>query len=52
MNSETEEESDNDVVHKPVEIINVDDEYEVKIRSLGLKRNIILKLTTPMNEEY
>jgi hypothetical protein len=52
MDSETEEESDNDVVHKNVEIIKVDDEYEVNNRQFGLKRDIILKLTKPMNREY
>jgi hypothetical protein len=47
---ETDEENDNDVIYKPAKII-VDDEYEVENRLLGLKLNIILKLTTPMNEE-
>jgi hypothetical protein len=48
---ETDEESDYDVIYKPAKIIKVDDEYEVKNGFLGLKRGVIFKLTTPMNEE-
>jgi hypothetical protein len=47
---ETDEKNDDDVIYKPAKI-KVDEEYEVKNGLLGLKRDIILKLTTPMNEE-
>jgi hypothetical protein len=48
---ETDEENDNDVIYKFDKII-IDNEYEVENGLLGLKRDIILKLTTPMNEDY
>jgi hypothetical protein len=54
MNSEDEEiydESDDYDIYKLPKIIKVDDQYEVKNGLLELKRDIILKLTTPMNEE-
>jgi hypothetical protein len=38
------------VIYKPAKI-KVDEEYNVKNGLIGLKRDIILKLTTPMNEE-
>jgi hypothetical protein len=47
---ETDEMNDDEVIYKPAKII-VDDEYEVEKGLLGLNRDIILKLTTPMNEE-
>jgi hypothetical protein len=47
---ETDEKNDNEVIYKPAKI-KVDEEYEVKNELIGLKRDIILKLTTPMNEE-
>jgi hypothetical protein len=49
---ETDEKNDYDVIYKPVKIIKVDDEYEVENGLLGMKRNIILKLTTPIIGEY
>jgi hypothetical protein len=49
---ETDEESNNDVIYKPFKIIKVDDEYEVENLLLGLKLDIILKLTTPIIGEY
>jgi hypothetical protein len=49
---ETDEESDDYYIYKPSKIIKVDDEYEVKNGLLGLKRDIILKLTTPIIREY
>jgi hypothetical protein len=54
MDSEDEEETDkkndNEVIYKPAKIED-DEESEVKNGLIGLKRDIILKLTTPMNEE-
>jgi hypothetical protein len=51
MDSEDEEETDEDGPDEPVEIIQVDEEYEVKNGLLGLKRDIILRLTGPMKRE-
>jgi hypothetical protein len=48
---ETDEESDDYDIYKPPKIIKVDDEYEVKNGLFGLNRDIILKLTRPVNEE-
>jgi hypothetical protein len=47
---ETDEENDDDGIYKPAKI-EVEDKYEVENGLLGLKRDIILKLITPMNEE-
>jgi hypothetical protein len=47
---ETDEKNDDEVIYKPAKI-KVEDKYEVENGLLGLKRDIILKLTTPMNEE-
>jgi hypothetical protein len=53
MDSESDEEfdEDDDVIEKPIEIIRVNEEFEVENGLLGLKQNAILKLTTPMNGE-
>jgi hypothetical protein len=53
IDSESDEEfdEDDDVIEKPIEIIKVGEKYEVENGLLGLKRDIILKLTTPMNGE-
>jgi hypothetical protein len=53
MDSESDEEfdEDRDVIEKPIEIIKAYEEYEVKNRLLGAKRDVILKLTTPKNGE-
>jgi hypothetical protein len=48
---ETDEESDDYDIYKAAKIIKVDDEYELKNGLLGLKRDIIIKLKTPMNKE-
>jgi hypothetical protein len=47
---ETDEKNDDEVIYKPAKI-EVDEEYEVENGLIRLKRDIILKLTTPMNEE-
>jgi hypothetical protein len=47
---ETDEKNDDEVIYKPAKI-KVDEEYNVKNGFIGLKCYIILKLTTPMNEE-
>jgi hypothetical protein len=47
---ETDEKNDDEVIYKPAKI-KVDEEYNVKNGLIGLKRDIILKLTTTMNEE-
>jgi hypothetical protein len=47
---ETDEKNEDEVIYKPAEI-EVDEEYEIENGLLGLKGDIILKLTTPMNEE-
>jgi hypothetical protein len=56
MNSEdeeeTDEESDDYDIYKLAEIIKVDEEYELKNGLLGLKRDIIIKLITPIIGEY
>jgi hypothetical protein len=39
-------------IYKPAKIIKVDEEYEVTNGLLELKRDIILKLTTPIIGEY
>jgi hypothetical protein len=48
---ETDKKNDEDELYKPAKIIKVDEEYEVKNGLLILKRDIILKLTTAMNED-
>jgi hypothetical protein len=55
MDSEDDEETDekiddDNMIYKPAKI-EVEDNYEVENGLIGLKRDIILKLTTPMNEE-
>jgi hypothetical protein len=48
----TDEESDDYDIYKPQKIIKFDEKYEVENGLLGLKRDIILKLTTPIIGEY
>jgi hypothetical protein len=48
---ETDEENDDYDIYKLPKIIKVEDKYEVENGLLGLKRDIIIKLTTPMNKE-
>jgi hypothetical protein len=48
MDFEDEEEFDKEMVDEPVDIIKVEEEYEVKSGLLELKLEIILKLTTPI----
>jgi hypothetical protein len=47
---ETDEKNDDEVIYKPAKI-EVEDKHEVENGLIGLKGDIILKLTTPMNEE-
>jgi hypothetical protein len=49
---ETDEESDDYDIYKPPKIFKVDDKYDVENGLIGLKRDIILKLTTPIIGEY
>jgi hypothetical protein len=51
MDIEDKEEADEDEIVEPVEIIKVDKEYELKNGLFGLMRDIILKLSAPMNRE-
>jgi hypothetical protein len=49
---ETDEENDDYDIYKPPKIIKVDEEYNVKNGLIGLKRDIILKLRTPIIREF
>jgi hypothetical protein len=52
MDSEDEEKCDDDIIDKPVEIIKVDEEYEMKNELVGVKLDVILKLTTSIIGEH
>jgi hypothetical protein len=49
--SDDEFDENRDVIEKPIEIIKVPEKFEVKNGLLGMKRDVILKLTTPMKGE-
>jgi hypothetical protein len=51
MDTEDEEETAEDESDESVEIIKIDEEYEVKNRLWKFKQDIILKLTLLMNKE-
>jgi hypothetical protein len=51
METKDEKESDDNGADEPVQIMKVEEEYEVKNGLLGLKRDLILKLTVLMNRE-